>query len=82
MAGHALQVRQGPHGLHVEPDRPAVEHRDPHDRARIAAEDGTAAPVAQAAALQGPTPEERARLPKAGPRLAQVLLAILAQLAG
>ena len=44
-------------------------------------EDGTAAPVAQAAALQGPTPEERARLPKAGPRLAQVLLAILAPLA-
>ncbi|MCV7655425.1 TIGR01906 family membrane protein [Micrococcus luteus] len=44
-------------------------------------EDGTAAPAAQAAALQGPTPEERARLPKAGPRLAQVLLAVLAPLA-
>ncbi|MCV7747803.1 DUF1461 domain-containing protein [Micrococcus luteus] len=44
-------------------------------------EDGTAAPVTQEAALQGPTPEERARLPKAGPRLAQVLLAILAPLA-
>ena len=29
-------------------------------------EDGTAAPVAQAAALQGPTPEERARLLEKG----------------
>lgn len=45
-------------------------------------QDGTGATAAApAAALDGPTPEERARLPKAGPRVAQVLLAILAPLA-
>lgn len=45
-------------------------------------QDRTAAYAASSsAALEGPTPEERARLPKAGPRVAQVLLAILAPLA-
>lgn len=43
-----------------------------------------AAPVTEgshpagAEAVSGPTPEERARLPKAGPRIAQTLLALLA----
>ena len=45
-------------------------------------QDRTAAYAAgSSAALEGPTPEERARPPKAGPRVAQVLLAILAPLA-
>ncbi|MFB1427467.1 TIGR01906 family membrane protein [Micrococcus endophyticus] len=52
---------------------------DPADRYP---QDASAAYAASSsAALQGPTPEERARLPKAGPRVAQVLLAILAPLA-